>query len=245
MVEPKRTTLPENFEAMLAIGDVGLLKGVFEDCSLDARGGEFGQTALAFSACPDELARWLVERGADLGASDCFGETPLHARAGEERGPVDVLLELGANVNHDAGGRATPLHNAASCGNLGAARALLRHNANPDAINADGHTALYVALQHCSIGMIVRLAPMADLLLSAMAQPPRPEGIISVMGRSGWPRSAVTDEMQSAVIELGAEFEFHRPRCSPQVVEATTFALEHLYELFRVRRVAPRTYFHA
>ena len=36
------------------------------------------QTAFAYDECPDELARWLVAEGADLSATDSWGNTPLH-----------------------------------------------------------------------------------------------------------------------------------------------------------------------
>jgi len=56
-------------------------------------------TALAFYNCPDELARWLVERGADIEAQDNFGRTPLHNRAASGRGQIGIPLELGADVH--------------------------------------------------------------------------------------------------------------------------------------------------
>eukprot|EP01035_Chromulina_nebulosa_P001220 gene1220-1643_t len=118
MAKSKRKTLPKNFEELLAAGDLAALKAVFAGCELDARGGVFKQSALAFAACPDELTRWLVEQGADLSAADAYGETPLHARAGHWKGDVALLIALGADVNHRAGGRGTPLHRAAAVGNL-------------------------------------------------------------------------------------------------------------------------------
>lgn len=96
MAKTKRKTLPKDFDQQLAAGDIKALKAVFDSCDLNARGGVFKQTALAFVDCPDELTRWLIKQGADVSAPDSYGETPLHARAGHWKGNVDLLLELGA-----------------------------------------------------------------------------------------------------------------------------------------------------
>lgn len=95
----------QELRAAAGTGDIEALKAVFDSCDLNARGGVFKQTALAFVDCPDDLTRWLVEQGADLSAADSYGETPLHARAGHWKGNVDLLIELGADVNDDANGR--------------------------------------------------------------------------------------------------------------------------------------------
>jgi len=101
---------------LLAAGELAALRAAFAGCDVNARGGVFKQTALAFVGCPDALSRWLVERGTDLSAGDAYGETPLHARAGHWQGDLALLIELGADVNHAAGGRGTPLHRAAAAG---------------------------------------------------------------------------------------------------------------------------------
>ena len=85
----KKKRLPSDFAALLEKGDLAALH------------------------CPDELARWLVARGADLGAGDARGETPLHARANRRQAKVDVLLELGAVVDATDTSSQTPLHAAA------------------------------------------------------------------------------------------------------------------------------------
>lgn len=97
MAKALKKLLPKDFEDLLGKGDIAALKSVFESCELNARGGYAKQTALAFAACPDELARWLVAQGADLSAADSRGNTPLHTRSRSWRGRIEVLLELGAN----------------------------------------------------------------------------------------------------------------------------------------------------
>ena len=70
MPKSKKKQLPKDFEALLDQGDLAALKAVFDSCDVDAHGGYSKRTALAFDACPDALARWLVEQGADLAAPD-------------------------------------------------------------------------------------------------------------------------------------------------------------------------------
>lgn len=242
MARAKRKTLPEDFEALLEAGDFDAQKAVFDECQLDARGGVFKQTALAFVACPDALTHWLVAQGADLAAADAYGETPLHAHAGHWKGQVDLLIALGADVNHDAGGRGTPLHRAAAVGNLVAARALLDHGARVDPVNCDGQTPLTFALGRCSNATIERVAPMAALLLGAMPDPPeKPRSFIGrVFGGRARSEPRVTAEMQAMVRRIGTDFEFHRTGFNRDGVDAASAALDRLYALFDVSPVPRR-----
>ena len=126
MAKAKRKTLPKDFELLLERGTIAELKAVFDVCEIDARGGYSKQTALAFDKCPDDLARWLVAQGADLSATDTWGNTPLHHRARSRRSSIDVLLELGADVNRASSSIGTPLHAAADSHNAANARLLLQ-----------------------------------------------------------------------------------------------------------------------
>src|SRR4051794_11157564 len=108
----KRKTLPKDFEALLKEGDFAKITATLEACDVDARGDPGARSALAFSSCSDEITRWLVARGANVDATDRFGNTPLQSRITYGR-PIEVLLELGANVHHAAGSFGTPLHTAA------------------------------------------------------------------------------------------------------------------------------------
>ena len=135
MAKAKRKTLPKNFESLLKDGDIGKLKATFDTCSVDARGGVTKQTALAFNDCPDELARWLVEHGADISACDSYGSSPLHSRAGHHRGRPEILLDLGADVHLCDERGNTPLHNAAAVYNVETVSLLLKRGARADALN--------------------------------------------------------------------------------------------------------------
>ncbi|AHE52332.1 ankyrin repeat domain-containing protein [Sphingomonas sanxanigenens] len=216
----KKKMLPKDFEDLLKAGDVAALKAVFATCERDARGGVFKQTALAFSECPDDLSRWLVAEGADIGAGDSYGETPLHSRARHWRGGLDVLIELGADVNAGEGGRGTPLHNAAGSGHVDNARVLLAHGAHVDALDRSGHTPLEHALIRCSNAEIAQRAKLADLLLQAGA--------------------AKTDRAAEAITRIGTNFEFHRAGFNPDYLEETDAGLQRLYALFGVPPVPRR-----
>ena len=103
-----------------------------------------------------DIARSLLEHGADLNAQANDGLTPLHKAA--EWGQVEVVsvfLEHGANVGVEDNQGATPLH--AGCGDEdnylvttykkkpGVVRMLLKHGANIDAKDKEGRTPLHVA----------------------------------------------------------------------------------------------------
>jgi len=242
MAKAKKKLLPKDFDALLKRGDLAALKGVFDSCDVNARGGYLQQTALAFSDCPDELARWLVEHGADLQAEDRYGETPLHARAGHWQGRIGGLLALGADVDHGEDGRGTPLHKAAKSGNVEAVRLLLAHGAHVDALDRDGLTPLAAALQYCSNAQIADVAEVAELLLEAGARRnPKPASVLARILR--WGRAELgsgSADLKAWVVRIGENFEFHRTAFNPDFLEATIAGLDKLYALFDVPPVPPR-----
>ncbi|MDR0242735.1 MAG: ankyrin repeat domain-containing protein [Burkholderia sp.] len=81
MPKAKKKLPPKDFDALLDEGDLATLQAVFDTCDVNARGGASKRTALSFDRCPDDLARWLVAPGADIGAADAYGNTALHAAA--------------------------------------------------------------------------------------------------------------------------------------------------------------------
>jgi hypothetical protein len=220
MAKAKKKMLPKDFEALLAAGNLDALKSVFDTHDVNARGGVFKQTALAFDRCPDELARWLHANGADLEAADNYGDTPLISRAGNWRASVDVLLDLGANVNAGENGRGTALHAAARSCNPGVAEKLIRHGANIEAVNTYGKTPLAYLLQNCSNANLERAVQVARILLDAGARR--------------------TPDMKAQVTRIGTVFEFHRANFNPELVDETSAALEEMYALFGVPPVPRR-----
>ena len=108
---------------------------------------------LALRNCNTELARLLIDNGANINAKTTYGETMLHEAArGDSPDMVKFLLEKGLDVNAktDMGGE-TPLHNTAEGGVLcdhkchtKKVQLLLRNGADVHAKNNYGETALHM-----------------------------------------------------------------------------------------------------
>jgi hypothetical protein len=219
-VPRKRKTLPKDFDALCESATLDELIAVFDACELDARGSGYGRaTALSSFRVPDELVRWLVGQGLDVDTPDAtYDRTPLYERAGTWR-PVDVFLELGADVNRAEKYGGTPLHAAwRQPDNL---RTLLAHGADVRAVNMYGDTPLRHALRSCASGYIEDVAPAARLLLDA--------------------GSPLPDDTAELVTRIGTDFEFRRDSFNPDSLAATDAALSELYALFDVPPVPRRS----
>ncbi len=86
-----------------------------------------------------EIARMLIDAGADVNIQDKFGWVPLHWAAG--RGQVKIvrmLIDAGANVNVQNEWGKTPLHVAAGRGEVEIARMLIDAGARKDIPDNDG-----------------------------------------------------------------------------------------------------------
>lgn len=236
----KRKLLPKDFEDLLIDGDIDKLQTVFASCDINARGGYRKQTALAFSECPDDFARWLVQQGADISAVNSAGETPLHARAGHWQGRLEILFELGADVHCRDDDGNTPLHSAAGVYNAETVSLLLRHGASVDALNNEGLTPLCYALRQCGNIDIVGMANVAQVLLDASQASERKGLLTRLMNIGGFGKPTITQEMKEYVLRIGADFEFMRADYNPDHVDETSAALDQLYKLFDVSPVPQR-----
>jgi hypothetical protein len=221
MGKRKRKTLPANFEELLKGSDHATIIAALEPCEPDARGGFGGRTALAFGDCSDELSRWLVARGASVDAVDKYGNTPLQSRI-TYGGSIEVLLELGANVDYAGGSLGTALH-AAACTNRLAdelVRTLLAAGAQVDAPNRRKMSPLELALARAHNTGLPQLVRVARLLLDAGAER--------------------RESMKASVKRIGETFEFHRKGFNEEYVETASAALDELYALFDVPPVPRR-----
>ncbi|NER60340.1 hypothetical protein G3435_10775 [Pseudomonas sp. MAFF212428] len=220
MAKRKRKTLPKDFDELLEQASFAELVAVFDACELEATGGYSKSTALGFYNCPDELARWLVEQGADINARDTYQRTPLHHRSSSWLGCVDLLLDLGADIEAQDYQGDTPLHAAAKSHKADAIAALIRRGASIDASSRQGHNVLHIALATTRNADIEATAKIAQTLLVAGLQR--------------------DDAMLAEVQRIGREFAFHRATFNPDYLESTDVALTSLYRLFDATPAASR-----
>jgi hypothetical protein len=229
MRNEKSNTLPENFEELIAAGDVTALKAVFDSCTIDAReyhecGGK--NTALHFKEVPAELVRWLVEQGLDMDISNADGRTPLCVHAVYGSDLVEVLLELGADVNTVAAkDHETPLARAARAHHTKTVEVLLRHGANP-----------------CIKGGLLRpYTPLESMLLCVsennLATTAAVADIAKLLLRAG---DSLTEEMQCSVWNIGIKHWRYCDYLSSVEQAEALDGLENLYRLFRVDPVPQR-----
>jgi ankyrin repeat protein len=148
----ERGVEPDIFEASA----VGLLERVFE--ILNERPGMVNQYAddgftplgLASFFCHPNVARLLIERGADVNAASNNNQSvaPLHSAVSRRQIIIaEALLNAGANVNARQQSGVTALHQAAHNGHAEMVRLLVAHGADVHAAMDDGQTPLSMALE--------------------------------------------------------------------------------------------------
>ncbi len=216
----KRKTLPKNFDELLETSTIEELISVLKKCNIDAYGGYSKKTALAFDKCPHELAKWLIENGADMNAKDTYGSTPLNSRAGSIFGNIKSLLELGADIHLSDGKIGNALHTAAFSHNVENCRILLEAGTQVDAISESGLTALELSLSMCNNIDIPKMVEISQIFLTAGAKK--------------------TTKMQASVKKIGKTFEFHREGFNKETVGQYSQALNELYQLFEVTPIQNR-----
>ncbi|RBQ99534.1 hypothetical protein FVER53263_12914 [Fusarium verticillioides] len=137
------------------LADFGIRGAVIETRS------ESGHTPLQVAAMKGytEVAELLLEKGADIEASDSYGGfTPLGLAASmNHSGVTRLLLDKGANVEATNQVGHTPLISAARSGSEAVAKLLLNHGAHIEATDKSGGTPLIWAARAGSEGVIEHL----------------------------------------------------------------------------------------
>lgn len=219
----KRKTLPKNFEELLENTNIQELIEVFDKCEIEAKGGYSKNTALGFVNCPYELAKWLVEHGADIEAVNDYGYTPLQEHASHWKGNVKSLLDLGADVNL-INRNGTPLHCAVRNHRTENVKILLQYGAKINVLTDFGYgkkgkdcTELEVTLMACNNKDIEDTLEIAKILLNTGAKK--------------------TKRMKEFVTDIGKSFEEYRPAYSGESAEKIDKKLAELYQIFEVEPV--------
>ncbi|HEX7828378.1 MAG TPA: ankyrin repeat domain-containing protein [Thermoanaerobaculia bacterium] len=143
-----------SFPELCALGESDRAKAMLaaDPSLLNARSTDgFPALGLAIFFRHGELARWLIEQGADVNAAadNALRVAPLHAAAATcDHETTRMLLAHGADPHAKQQMDYTPLHGAASRGDVALAKILLTHGADLGAKGSDGLTAADIAAKY-------------------------------------------------------------------------------------------------
>ncbi|MGD9346298.1 MAG: ankyrin repeat domain-containing protein [Candidatus Aminicenantes bacterium] len=136
-----------NIHEAIIKGDLDSVRTILEadKSQLEARSSDnFTPLLLASIHGKLEIARFLIEKGANIHAGDNESSTPLHNAAA--RGHLDIvslLIDKGSRINQCDGNGMTALHFAASYGHPACAKLLLEKGANVNAREINGRSPLF------------------------------------------------------------------------------------------------------
>ncbi len=140
-----------SFAEACALGDLDRARNLLTDdpSLIKSRTADgFPAFALAIFFGQPDLARYLIEHGADVNAQAQNAQRvfPVHAAAAaNDTHTMIMLLERGADPNAKQQLDFTALHGAASRGNIEMAKILISHGADPKAKTAEGKDAVDIA----------------------------------------------------------------------------------------------------
>ena len=107
-------------------------------------GSTYNLTPLHYAslAGQEDIVKLLVNLGADINSKDNDNSTPLHYSLSESSSfkTIKMLLSLGADIDSRDNGNSTPFHHTLSNGNIDVIKEFVRHDANLEERDANGHT---------------------------------------------------------------------------------------------------------
>lgn len=120
-----------------------------------------------------EVAKFLIDHGADIELKSTQGSTPLYlAVVGAHKAMLELLLDRGANIHGQSSSGTTPLHLASERGYRAIVETLLVRGADPNRLNREQLAPLHLAAK-AGQDMIVKLLleNKADVNLSSPMTP--------------------------------------------------------------------------
>ena len=123
-------------------------------CEINGR-NDFGYTPLSIISmwADQKLTKAMIDHGADINAmsTDELKITPIFGACANESHPdvINVLLDMGADVNQTAQEKWTPLMFAVRAKNIRGVELLIQRGARINATNSEGMTALDIAYLYC------------------------------------------------------------------------------------------------
>lgn len=214
----KRKTLPKEIDELLKVGDLEELKKRFAQCEPNALHiNKFGSNIFSRTPMPREFAVWAKEQGADINFADHYGKTPIFYHASSWCGDVQLLIDLGAEVNVASGG-VTPLHYAAMYGRPKAVKALLDSGADVEARPKD---VLGRRQSPLEMTLIQNRVPFSTLM-----------EVCTLLLDHG---AKITNECRNAVDDIGKNFERVKGGIqNADFLKEQTESLQKLYMTFGV-----------
>ena len=182
--------------------------GVSPNIQLDSRGGHReGETPLHFAAVENraDVARVLLEAGADMYIASHHGHTAMHVASGV--GHVDVMREIlqhgfNADITHTLNEYSSlPIHLAATSGNLEAVKLLVNEYTSPiDIPNMNGNIPLHGAAMSGSVETVEFLVRQGSDVSAKNGRGQTPlEAAVAVLELSG---GGVSPKLKEALPKL-------------------------------------------
>ena len=158
-------------------------------------------TSLHWAAERDhiEVAKLLLESGAEVNKADDIGRTPLQVAAFSGHKEVaELLIEHGADPNVNENNGQTPIHVAAMSGHKEVTELLIEHGADPNVVDNHGKTPLHWAAR-------MGRKELTQLFIEYGADP----NVVENHGQTPlhWAARGGQEEVAELLIESGADMD--------------------------------------